>query len=64
MRYGSAWPFEGSRGGGIITTLGNALKAVPMSAKTGDVIQEVNEKILDAIYALYSAHHAAHYKGG
>lgn len=42
----------------FITDLGNVLKAVPMSANTGDVMQDVNEKILNAIYTLYAAHQA------
>ncbi len=44
----------------IITDLGKVLETVPMSANTGDVMRDVNEKILEIIYTLYEAHQADH----
>lgn len=44
----------------FITDLGKIARAVPASAIMGDVMYEVNEKILDALYALYEAHQADH----
>ena len=42
----------------LITDLGKVAKLVPASAIMGDVMHEVNEKILDALSVLYEAHQA------
>lgn len=44
----------------FITDLGKVLESVPRSANTGDVMHDVNEKILDTLRVLYEAHQADH----
>ena len=44
----------------FVTDLGKVLESVPRSANTGEVMHDVNEKILDALYALYEAHQKDH----